>query len=61
LQADFTRLRDELGLLGKHLGHAQSSYQSAEKRVEQLGQKLVSANAGQTEALETAAADRKVV
>lgn len=61
LQGDFTRLRDEFGLLGKHLGHAQSSYQSAEKRVEQLGQKLVSANAGQNEPLETAAADRKVV
>ena len=49
LQGDFTRFRDEFGLLGKHLGHAQSSYQSAEKRAEQFGQKLVSANAGQTE------------
>jgi DNA recombination protein RmuC len=61
LQGDFTRFRDEFGLLGKHLGHAQSSYQSAEKRVEQFGQKLVSANAGQTQPLQTAAADRKLV
>jgi DNA recombination protein RmuC len=61
LQGDFTRFRDEFGLLGKHLGHAQSSYQSAEKRVEQFGQKLVSANDGQTQPLQTAAADRKLV
>ena len=61
LQGDFTRFRDEFGLLGKHLGHAQSSYQSAEKRFEQFGQKLVSVNAGQTESLQTAVADRKPV
>ena len=59
LQGDFTRFRDEFGLIGKHLGHAQSSYQAAEKRFEQFGQKLVSANAGQTELFQTAAADRK--
>ena len=61
LQGDFTRLRDEFALLGKHLGHAQSSYQSAEKRVEQLGQKLVSANAGQTELFQTVVPDQKPV
>jgi DNA recombination protein RmuC len=61
LQGDFIRLRDEFGLLGKHLGHAQSSYQSAEKRVEQLGQKLVSVNAGQSESLQTAPGDQKPV
>ena len=59
LQADFTRFRDEFGLIGKHLGHAQSNYQTAEKRFEQFGQKLVSANAGQTELFQTTAADRK--
>jgi DNA recombination protein RmuC len=59
LQGDFTRFRDEFSLIGKHLGHAQSSYQAAEKRFEQFGQKLVSANAGQTELFQTAAADRK--
>ena len=61
LQGDFTRLRDEFGVLGKHLGHAQSSYQSAEKRVEQLGQKLVLTNAGQTELFQTPVPDRKSV
>ena len=61
LQGDFTRLRDEFALLGKHLGHVQSSYQSAEKRVEQLGQKLALANAGQTELFQTAVSDRKPV
>ena len=43
LQGDFTRFRDEFELVGKHLGHAQSSYQSADKRIEQFGQKLLSA------------------
>jgi len=42
LQGDFTRFRDEFELVGKHLGHAQSSYQSADKRTEQFGQKLLS-------------------
>lgn len=61
LQGDFTRLRDEFDVLGKHLGHAQSSYQSAEKRVEQLGQKLVSVNAGQSDSLQTGSGDQKPV
>ena len=61
LQGDFTRFRDEFVLLGKHLGHAHSSYQSAEKRADQFGQKLVSANAGQTELFDAAAADQKPV
>jgi DNA recombination protein RmuC len=43
LQGDFSRFRDEFELVGKHLGHAQSSYQSADKRIEQFGQKLLSA------------------
>ena len=61
LQGDFTRFRDEFVLVGKHLGHAQSSYQAAEKRAEQFGQKLLSANTGQAELLETAESDRKLV
>jgi hypothetical protein len=32
------------GLLGKHLGHAQSSYQSTEKRLEQFGRRLLAAD-----------------
>jgi len=43
LQGDFARFRDEFDLVGKHLSHAQSSYQSADKRIEQFGQKLLSA------------------
>jgi len=41
LRGDFSKFRDEFDLLGKHLGHAQSSFQSADKRLEQFGQKLV--------------------
>lgn len=32
------------GLLGKHLGNAQSSYQSTEKRLEQFGRRLLAAD-----------------
>lgn len=42
LQGDFSKFQDEFGLLGKHLGHAQSTYQNAEKRLEQFGQKILS-------------------
>jgi DNA recombination protein RmuC len=47
LQGDFARFREEFALVGKHLGHAQSCYQSAERRVEQFSQKLLSADAEQ--------------
>lgn len=43
LQGDFARFRDDFDLVGKHLGHAQSSFQSADKRIEQFEQKLLSA------------------
>jgi len=43
-QGDFTKFRDEFALLGKHLGHAQSSYQSAERRLEQFEQRLLAAD-----------------
>jgi DNA recombination protein RmuC len=52
LQGDYTKFRDDFGLLGKHLGHAQASYQSAEKRVEQFGQKLLCADGDPKELLE---------
>jgi DNA recombination protein RmuC len=45
LQGDFSRFRDDFGLVGKHLGHAQSTYQSAERRLDQFSQKLLSADA----------------
>lgn len=44
LQGDFGKFRDEFALLGKHLGHAQSGYQSADRRLEQFAQKLVAAD-----------------
>lgn len=60
LQGDFRRFREEFGVLGKHLGHALSSHQNAEKRLEQFGQKLYAAHAGQTDSMETGASDLKI-
>jgi DNA recombination protein RmuC len=58
LQGDFTRFRDEFALLGKHMGHAQSSYQNADRRLEQFGQKLLVAEADQEEPAEPQAVGR---
>ncbi len=44
LEGDFSRFKEEFNLVGKHLGHAQSSYQGAEKRLDQFGQKLLAAD-----------------
>ncbi len=49
LEGDFARMREEFNLLGRHLGHAQSSFQSAEKRLDQFGQKLLAAQADKQE------------
>ncbi|HWP23099.1 MAG TPA: DNA recombination protein RmuC [Candidatus Binatia bacterium] len=49
LQGDFGKFREEFVLLGKHLGHAQSSYLSADRRLDQFGQKLLAADADQGE------------
>jgi len=59
LQGDFTRFRDEFDLLGKHLGHAQSSYQNADRRLEQFGQKLISAETAPKDALEIRSIERE--
>jgi len=59
LQGDFSRFRDEFDLLGKHLGHAQSSYQNADRRLEQFGQKLISAEAAPKDVLEIRSLDRE--
>jgi DNA recombination protein RmuC len=58
LQGDFARFRDEFALLGKHVGHAQSSYQNADRRLEQFGQKLLIAEADQREPAEPQAVSR---
>jgi DNA recombination protein RmuC len=58
LRGDFAKFRDDFGLLGKHLGHAQTSYQTTEKRLEQFGQRLLSADANE-EFVEFCSYDRK--
>jgi DNA recombination protein RmuC len=59
LQGDFTKLKDEYALLGRHLGHANASYGSAEKRLEQFGQRLLSAHRDQKELSESRSYDGK--
>jgi len=44
LQGDFLKFRDDFGVLGKHLGHAQASYQNTDKRLDQFGERLLSAD-----------------
>ena len=58
LQGDFVRFRDEFALLGKHVGHAQSSFQSADRRLEQFGQKLSAADSDQRELFDAGGARR---
>jgi len=58
LQGDFGKFREEFALLGKHVGHAQSSYQTAERRLEQFGQKLLAADTDQTELFESPSSRR---
>jgi DNA recombination protein RmuC len=40
LRGDFARFEDAFQLMGKHLGHAQSSYSDAEKRLDKLQGRL---------------------
>ena len=49
LQGDFGKFREDFALLGKHLGHAQSGFQNADRRLEQFSQKLLAADADQNE------------
>lgn len=41
LEGDLAKFKDEFNLLGRHLGHAQSSFQGAEKRLDRFTQKLL--------------------
>jgi DNA recombination protein RmuC len=52
LQGDFGKFREEFALLGKHVGHAQASYQAADRRLEQFGQKLLAADNDQGDLFE---------
>jgi DNA recombination protein RmuC len=40
LQGDLGRFGEEFALLGRHLSHAQSAYQTSERRLDQIVQKL---------------------
>jgi DNA recombination protein RmuC len=60
LQGDFARFREDFSLLGKHLSHVQSSYQNSEKRLEQFGQKLLSADADSQTLFELRSTERKI-
>ena len=58
LQSDFGKFREEFSLVGKHLGHLQSGYQNADRRLEQFSQKLLAADVDQKELLEIAPSTR---
>ncbi len=60
LQGDFLKFREDFDLLGKHLGRAQSSYHGAEKRLDQFGQKLLSADAEDLDRSAAALPDNKI-
>ena len=45
LDGEFNKFRDEFALVGKHLGHAQGSFQNADRRLEQFAQRLAGADA----------------
>ena len=60
LQGDFGKVRQDFDLLGKHLGHAHSSYQGAEKRLKQFGQKRLSADAEPFERSVPSSPERKI-
>ncbi len=52
LHGDFAKFREEFSLLGKHLGHAQSNYQNADRRLGQFGQRLSAADSEQLQRFE---------
>ena len=58
LQGDFAKFREEFALLGKHLTHAQSGYQNADRRLEQFSQKLLAADAEQQDLCDLAPGSR---
>jgi DNA recombination protein RmuC len=60
LQGDLLRFREDFGVLGRHIGHAQSCYQSTEKRLEQFAQKLLSAEAEPAEPVASPSRDSKI-
>jgi len=59
LQGDFAKFRDDFVVLGKHINHAQSSYQSADRRLEQFSQKFFAAESAQSELFEASTTGAK--
>jgi len=59
LQGDFEKFRDDFIVLGKHINHAQSSYQSADRRLEQFSQKFFAAESAQSELFEASTTGAK--
>jgi DNA recombination protein RmuC len=55
LEQDFGRFRDDFDLIGKHLGHAQSKYSEAERRLDRFESKLERAAESEAELPEPAA------
>ena len=60
LQGDFAKFRDDFVVLGKHLTHAQSIYQNADKRLEQFGQKFLNAESAHSEVSDSGNIDVKI-
>jgi DNA anti-recombination protein RmuC len=56
LQNDFGRFRDDFQVVGKHLGHAQSKYAEADRRLDRFEGKLEQAADWEDVAVEPAAA-----
>ena len=54
LEQDFGRFRDDFDLIGKHLGHAQSKYSEAERRLDRFETKLERAAETEFDAVEQA-------
>ncbi len=46
LEGNFSKFKGDFSLVGKHLGHTQSSFQAAERRLNQFSQKLLAAGGG---------------
>ena len=52
LEKDFGRFRDDFDVIGKHLGHAQSKYSDAERRLDRFETKLERAAESEVAAVE---------
>lgn len=51
LRIDFSKFREDFGLLGKHLSNSRSKYEDAEKRLDRFEDKLLASGQGKAEDL----------